>query len=324
MCDVGSKETGTHFYNNTITGEELSVDTVSRLLRDLETSYLKKPTIAITSAEPLLYKPLFCIIEKMKIHGFKVQLTTNGYILPKHAQSIIRSNVDDLWISIDGIGEVHDKIRGGNGAYENALSGIKIIDEIKREMGISVPRIHINYTITDLNYDKLIDFMLKFPVDMVEDVWFSHLNFVTDEMVASHTAQCGIGDLITRSSVKNVDLDKIDVYRLWNNISFVRMNFKNVFFVPDIDYNDMVTYYRFPIQSIRNYAQCHAPWRAGQIFSNGNVGVATRCFVGSVGNIKNDKFSEIWNGTKMRNFRNRLLKETGGCFPVCTRCCGLF
>lgn len=324
MCDVGSGVSDTHFYKNMITGEELQFDVIKKLIDDIRFSFSHKPMIAITSVEPLLYKSLWKVIKYTKDKGFNVQLTTNGYKLLQYAYDIVSNDVDELWVSIDGPRNVHDAVRGINGVYDAALNGIKSVVSMRNERGRGGPRIYINYTVNDLNYDKLIDFMLNFPNGLVDGVYFSHLNFVTPSMVREYAAREENTYFVTPSSVENVDLDTIDAYRLFNNIQFVKRNFSDVYFIPDINFNEISKYYSSPLEFIPPYTPCKAPWRAGQIFSNGDVGVATRCFNIAFGNIKHERFSEIWNGKSMVEFRNRLLNEKNGSFSVCSRCCGVF
>jgi radical SAM protein with 4Fe4S-binding SPASM domain len=41
-----------------------------------------------------------------------------------------------------------------------------------------------------------------------------------------------------------------------------------------------------------------------------------------VGNIKEDSILDIFNNGRYRKFR-QALKDMGGLFPICARCCGL-
>jgi MoaA/NifB/PqqE/SkfB family radical SAM enzyme len=41
-----------------------------------------------------------------------------------------------------------------------------------------------------------------------------------------------------------------------------------------------------------------------------------------MGNVREQKFTEIWNGRGMRTFRRSL--SEGGLFPSCGRCCELY
>ena len=70
------------------------------------------------------------------------------------------------------------------------------------------------------------------------------------------------------------------------------------------------------------YNKCLAPWRNVAINPRGEVMISPLCFAGSLGNIKTDSFSRLWNGTAFRQFRRKLKKV--GMYPACSRCCMLF
>ncbi len=58
-----------------------------------------------------------------------------------------------------------------------------------------------------------------------------------------------------------------------------------------------------------------------QVNTDGNVIPPQRCYPQIFGNLISDNFAEIWNGPKMREFRQDLQKY--GRFLACTRCEGV-
>lgn len=65
----------------------------------------------LTGGEPLLSPDLFPVAERLKEHGLKVLLATNGRRLFEHAASIARW-IDEVYVSLDGDGPTHDRLRG--------------------------------------------------------------------------------------------------------------------------------------------------------------------------------------------------------------------
>jgi MoaA/NifB/PqqE/SkfB family radical SAM enzyme len=279
-----------------------------------------KPTIAITSTEPLLYNDLFKFIKHCKENGFPVQVTTNGFLLPKYYMDVIMSDLDELWISMDGTRDIHNKIRGNPKSFNNIVDGLNLIIQ----SNFRVPKLYFNYTISDKNYFNLTEFMEFINQFPYESVCFSHLNFITSEMAYIHNLNYG-SIPATQTCISNSFLSNIDLKYLWKEIQSVSKNYKNVSFSPKINsLSDLEIYYRFPTLYVNQYKKCKIPWRASQIFSNGDVGVSTRCFNLSFGNVKNTRFSEIWNGNEFKSFRKSLSETKNGSFPACTRCCGVF
>ncbi|ACP37006.1 PTO1314 family radical SAM protein [Saccharolobus islandicus] len=97
--------------------------------------------------EPLLRRDLEQILEE-SYKRFYTSLVTNGWLLKDRVKSI-SENLDYLFVSIDGIDEVHDKIRGISGAFERAVEGIK---EARKYLPVA-----ISFTITRENMDQVKD-----------------------------------------------------------------------------------------------------------------------------------------------------------------------
>lgn len=334
MCDVGQHDKTTQFYNNMNKHTDLPISTIFKLVN--EVAYYK-PTFAIISTEPLLYKQWFDVVSYMKKMGCKVQLTTNGVLLEENAEKIVDSGIDVLYVSIDGPREVHDLIRGRNGSWKKSIDGIYKIHRIKKERGVEFPKVQINFTISQYNFNKLCEFidsiypsllpeeMDEFDLrDIVDHITFSHLNFITTEM--SHRHNTGYRDVCeaTVSSAYHPERKEINIEELDKQIKLLKQEYGNyVSFVPDISGEELYTYYFEPWKRIKNHSVCKVPWRAAQIFADGSLGISTRCYNLDLGNITNESFLSLWNGPKMRNFRKELARVNGS-FPACYRCCGVF
>lgn len=323
MCDVGQK-VDSQFYRNMVKDYELTLDEWKKFIDDLVDMYPLdiRPCIAITSTEPLLYKDLFGLIKYAKEHKFKVQLTTNGLLLPKYYSQIVESGVDDLWISIDGTRLIHNNIRGNSNSYQNICGGLVGVGTLNP----ITPKIYFNYTITDENYFDLVKFMTEFALNFPhESVCFSHTNFVSREMAYEHNELYGDIFPSTPTCVSNLDLNKIDVDILWDQMNKIKSEFKNVSFSPHITLkSELRKFYKTPQLPLNNSSKCNTPTRVAQIFCNGDVGVSTRCFDITFGNIRETNFFDIWNGEKINMFRKRLSETENGFFPACTRCCSVF
>lgn len=83
------------------------------------------PSIHFTGGEPFLAQGLYQIIEHARSRGFTVSLMTNGTLIsPTVAQHIRDAEVEDVQVSIDGLEDTHDSIRG-QGSYRRAIAGAR-------------------------------------------------------------------------------------------------------------------------------------------------------------------------------------------------------
>lgn len=322
MCDVGQMNKRSQFYKNMIKAGNLSVETIEKLIKEVKGF---NPMIAITSTEPLLHPKIVEIVRLVKRNGLECQLTTNGYLLENFAEELVRSGLDYLWVSLDGPGEIHDKIRGVKGTFDRAVNGIKKIEYFKKKYGKKSPEIDINFVISNLNYNHLSSFLDELRRLEIRPslVTFSHMNFVTSEMAREHNKKFWWFCVATKSSVAVLDPKKIDTRKLDEDISRVKTEYKDfdVKFVPDISGKYLNIYYKHPEKFVTKRV-CVAPWKSAQIQANGDCIPLTRCFNIVLGNIHKDSFKEIWNNERYRRLRKELRRF--GAFPACSRCCGMF
>lgn len=112
--------------------------------------------VVITGGEPLVYPNLLEILKKFRRSSYDIHICTNGIKLPEMAKEISEV-VDHVMVSLDSnVPEIHDSIRGVNGAFEKAVEGIKKL----KSLGVSV---HTQSVITDKNIDH-IDEVYEFSV----------------------------------------------------------------------------------------------------------------------------------------------------------------
>ena len=88
----------------------------------------KTEEIYISGGEPLLYPHIDEVILYAHSLGIKITLATNALEISKHL-NVIKKGVQLVSISLDGIGETHDKFRGVPGAFDNCIKMFKLLKE---------------------------------------------------------------------------------------------------------------------------------------------------------------------------------------------------
>ena len=311
MCDVGQRVSST-FSENMLPDDQLSLNDWRNVIDDVARF---KPLIAITSTEPLLYPDLVPLIEHCHSRGLKVQVTTNGFLLPSFASAFLDCELDVLAVSIDGPPQLHDKIRGVEGSFDRASKNIRFLMDLRKNQK---PFIYMNFTVCDLNFNRITDTLPHVTCDRFT---VSHLNFVTQEMAEAHNEKCPFK--VTACGLHQVSLDRIGIYDLWQQIQQVKASKTRfpVTFGPDLSFRELAMFYREPTRFLPRHTRCHAVWNVGQIMADGTVTGCTRCFA-RLGNVKDEAFTKLWNGPLFQQFRRSLL-DAGRAFPACSRCCGL-
>ena len=110
--------------------------------------------LRITGGEPLLRKDLNLLIKDLKsIDNIKeIALTTNGFLLKKHAQSLKESGLDRLTVSLDSLNsDSYKKLNGQNLDLNKTLESIEFANSVGFE------NIKINTVVMKgINEDQII------------------------------------------------------------------------------------------------------------------------------------------------------------------------
>ncbi len=321
MCDVGQAQEDSQFWQNLIGPKmEMPLDKLQKIVDEVKGF---DPLITFSSTEPTLWKNFIPAIRIVKKAGLRLKSATNGLLLPKLARQIVEEGLDHLFISVDGPQEAHNYIRGVPKSFEMIVEGIKKVQEAKKELGKTNPIIQINTTISEYNYDKIVATIDSLQGLGINEFTISHLNFVTEEMKSLHN-QAWPQYLSTHSCISSSESNKVNPEVLYEQLEEVKRKYKHLTlaFVPDMNLEELKTYYGSPLQILEKHNKCFVPWKVVQILSNGEVIPLTRCFHLVFGNVYTENFKDIWNNEKYRQFRKDLRRMEA--FPGCARCCGIF
>ncbi len=148
---------------------ELDTAEVYAVMHDLK--HFGVPVLILSGGEPLLRPDIFEISERAKAMGFYVGLSSNGTLIDEHNIDAIRAvGYNYIGISIDGIRETHDRFRRRQGAFDEALRGIRLC----REAGIKVG---LRFTLTRDNHRDLPALLALMDEEKIDKFYLSHLNY---------------------------------------------------------------------------------------------------------------------------------------------------
>ncbi len=148
---------------------ELSTDEIYRVMDDLKA--FQVPVLILSGGEPLLHPDIFAISRRAKDMGFYLALSSNGTLISeRNIERIAEIGYQYVGVSLDGIGETHDKFRQRQGSFADSLAGIRLC----RDNGIKAG---VRFTLTR---DNSQDFpaMLQLMDDQgLHKFYLSHLNY---------------------------------------------------------------------------------------------------------------------------------------------------
>ena len=259
-------------------------------------------------------------IRVIKSAGLRVELTTNGILLPKYADALMDAKVDSVCVSLDGPEETHDRISGYKGAFSRAIDGISYI----AGQSSRSTKLRISTTILPLNQNCLYDTVKAVDKFSPKEHVFTHMNFVTEEMAKVHNQRFPQYEA-TPSSVTVLDPSQVDPSAVYAQLNLARRDFRHVKVVPNLDSEKMIgLYYREHNRFLPGANHCKAVFKVAQISADGYLFGSTRCLNFPLGHVQElGGFMNAWNGAVMKRFREDLV-NAGGAFPACARCCGVF
>jgi len=337
MCDIGQKNAQNSTPESFPLTESINKGEAAlalddwKLLVDDIVARQWNPLLLLTGTEPFIYPQIIELIEYIVANNLRLHITTNGTLLHRYAEKLVdlctKPESLTITISLDGIGEVHDSIRGVTGTFDRALKGLQAIDERKKAVGRRWPEVGICYTISNYNCHHLCEFVQWFSdkdFDL-KSITFSHLWFKDAAIVKKHNESFGESFPVQQENLTGLDIAAIPMESIRGQFQSIRNSSRHMPFSilehPKLTHEDAKKYYTKTTERVF-YDRCLAPWRNVAITPKGEVIITPMCFDYPLGNVKKDSFSHIWNGTRLKTFRRKL--KNAGSYPACVRCCLLF
>jgi radical SAM protein with 4Fe4S-binding SPASM domain len=300
-----------HCYNDSgaaVNSNEVSTSEAKAVLDDLVEFGV--PSVLFSGGEPLTRKDLFELIGYAVDKGLRAVISTNGTLISADkARQIKEKGVSYVGISLDGIGPVNDQFRGVEGAFENAVRGI-------RHCMAAGVRVGLRLTLTKRNVQDLEQLFDFFEAEGIERACFYHLvpagrgqDMFSDDLTHAQSRQAIETILAKTREFKNAGRNT-DILTVDNHVDGVYLYLKLLQEEPEkaADVWKLLT------------------WNGGGLNSSG-VGIGCIDFNGKVhanqfwghydlGDIHENKFSEIWSNPDeplLNGLRDRKNHVKGRC-----------
>jgi radical SAM protein with 4Fe4S-binding SPASM domain len=295
-----------------------------------------QPIISLFGGEPLLYPDILPLVREVKKRGLTCTVITNGGRLEEYARELVEAGIDSIAISIDGPEEVHNRIRGKADAYQKAVNGVRAIARWREELKKPMPMQIAILPVTELNLEAIpaaVAALRELPIDTINVGlrWF-----VPKAVGAEYESVMRETFGVSGDSWKGFDFDSsvmngsrtrqmTDLVRLLKTLK--RRRFLDsargkpwTSFVPDVRAADVPEYFS-DFSKTFGHNLCPVAWYFAQVEPDGDV-----TFCGDfpdyiIGNVRKQRFRDVWTGEKANRFREKLAKEP---LPICNRCCGNF
>jgi Fe-coproporphyrin III synthase len=277
--------------------EELSIEQIEDIL---ESTYLKNlHGVSFTGGELFLRKDIVDIIGLfinkypkaifgIASNGLNPKLTVNKI---KEIQNKFNPKHLSISLSLDGVFEKHDKVRGIDGAFEFLDKTINILQS---ETDVNVG---IDFTITPWNYEELLE-VYKYTKD-------KNIKFLT---CFAHQSEAYYDNKDTTFKWTEDSLQKVET----SLEEIVRDKVRN-----ESLFNKLIDPYAFFLSNCSNYQKeykisqnCYSGTHSLFLDPYGNI---YPCIIlnQKMGNIKDGGFDKIWTSSEAEKIRDQI--NFGGC-----------
>lgn len=245
-----------------------------------------KVMIVVTGGEPLVRKDLEDVGSRLKELGFPWGMVSNGFAMtPERFRSLRNAGLRSATISLDGLKDNHDWMRGRNGSFEKAVEAIRLLvdeDDMIFDVVTCVNRRNI------LELEQIKELLIEIGVSR----W-----------------RLFMIDPIGRAA-ENPDLLLTDD-EFVHLLHFIAENRKKGDILTSFGCDGFLGEFEANVRDGISF--CRAGIHVGSVLANGDISACPNINRGFVqGNIYKDDFLEIWN-SKFKEFRNRDLLREGMC-----------
>ncbi|MCK4951450.1 MAG: heme d1 biosynthesis radical SAM protein NirJ [Gammaproteobacteria bacterium] len=285
---------------------ELSTDEVFTVMDDLKEFGV--PVLILSGGEPLLRPDIFEISHRAKDMGFYVGLSSNGTLIDEtNIKQIAAVGYDYVGVSIDGMRETHDMFRRKQGAYDASMHGIRLC----KDEGIKVG---LRFTMTQDNAHEFPELLQLMQDEGIDKFYLSHLNY------AGRGNKNRKDDAVMKSTREAMDL------LFETSLEYVKKGIQKEFVTGNNDADGVYLLHwvkeHFPDMVDHMHAKL-TQWggnSSGVNISNiDNLGIVhpdTFWWHYPLGNVRERKFSEIWQDTSdplMAGLKSNPRPVTGRC-----------
>lgn len=297
---------------------ELTSEEGKELIKDL--AGMNVPVLLFSGGEPLIREDIFELGKYAGSKGIRTVLSSNGTMITKNIASKIKeTGFQYVGISIDGLPLTHNMFRGIDNAFEMAREGIENLKGVGVKVGV-------RFTINKYNYHELRD-VLKFVVESG-----------VPRFCMYHLVYSGRGKEMAGDDITNNEL--MDVFNLLKEFT-IEIHQKGIELevLTTDNHADGVLIHRYieenmpqradeVMELLRMHGGCSAGTKVANIGPSGNVHPCQFWTNKVLGNVREKRFSSIWNNTEdeflsmLRNKGAYLKGKCGECQykDVCGGC----
>lgn len=242
--------------------------------------------IVFTGGEPLMREDIARCGMELRKNGFRWGMVTNGYVYDQSLHSqLVSAGIGAITLSLDGLEDNHNWLRGNPHAFDNALTALDLIN--------AYPRINSDVVscINSRNISELPD---------IYDLLLSHKTKAWRLFTIAPIGRAAIN--------KDLQLNGDQLKYLMDFICQCRKGSKM-----DVKFSCEAYTGKYEKKVRDSFFFCRAGINIASILNDGSVSACPNINHSFIqGNIYNDNFIDIWE-SRFLEMRDRAWMKTGSC-----------
>jgi len=290
-CNLSCKHCGSSCGPELNNNNELSFEEIKKAFFDIAQDFdAKKIMVAVTGGEPLLRRDIFEVMEYASNLGFKWGMVTNGTLIDSNIiDKLARAGMSTISVSLDGLEKSHNWLRGRPDTFKKTIRALKLLKDSNQFKVVEAIT-----CVNQLNISEL-EQIYRLCEELNLDAW--RLFIISPIGRAAQTSELFLNGKQLRYVLEFIKNKRRENRKM--KVDFCDEGFLGT------EYEGSVRDQLF---------QCWAGITVGSILYNGDIAacpILPREHL-KQGNIKQDKFADIWN-TKFGIFRDRNWRKVDQC-----------
>lgn len=276
------------------------------------------PQVYIWWGEPLLYPHLRDFIPYIRKKNLDVFLTTNGLLLDKYMDIFVDYRVAEVAVSIDGLRDVHNDIRGAD-VFDTVINNLRLLKKYKQERHKVMPIVDIHLVIVKENHTQFFPFIqyleeeklcrrirIQFSMYFTQDMCDRYKDYIRDvfPMPVSKDLSC---------NMYQEDYSQLDLASIERQLELTKA-YQNIIYFPEA--MAPVPWFKTPTYS--NRSECTTCYHRINVEPNGDL-IACPNFPETVyGNVREAPLEALFTSPVMEKHRDMPRREMMGICPRCS------
>ncbi|ONI77173.1 radical SAM protein [Actinosynnema sp. ALI-1.44] len=308
---------------------ELDVDVVEQVLRT--TAPVRSKTF-LWGGEPLMHTRFNEVAELLERYPRTVNMCTNGLLFKRKLDDLLRIGANlNLLISLDGLGEDHEALRG-KGTFKRTMENIQLMLDLKRN-GEFDGEISLSCMVSHVTVYTMYEFMEWAEELGVNTVYFQFPWFISPEVAQAmdkvyqesfawlapdtKTKQPTWHSYTYRLPEEQIPVLRESMARLASRPWRVRVRYQ-----PQLAADEVEDFIRGTSRPAQHRNKCLAVSNRMEVHADGAVSSCKFFPEFVVGNLYDTPVEDLWQSAEFREIREIL--SANGMMPVCSKCILLY